>query len=249
MILFSALILNNNRSKAYIQNLIKNGLIPEFVIVLNTKNRILPEHDETNELSTTNTNQKLIRTSRDADISFDEKEHIIKTLKKSNIKYKLLDTLDANSEEAVKAVGNCKTEYILYSGHGGTILKKPILSLGKKFIHVHPGWLPKYKGSTVIYYSILIESSISCSVIILNEKIDGGPVLYTKKFKITEKNVDFDYVLDPAIRTSTLISFFNLWNKKKIKRPEVNNNNKGNTFYIIHPLLKHFAILKARGIT
>ena len=37
MIEYSMLLVNNNRSKAYLQNLLKNGLLPKKIILLDGK--------------------------------------------------------------------------------------------------------------------------------------------------------------------------------------------------------------------
>ena len=237
---FSMLVINNNRSKAYLQNLIKNNFVPNKVIVLNDKNVTLAEHTENDKLISSDTNQKFIRKLSDLEISFDEKEHILKTIKNNEIEYVLLDTLDINSNLVINEITKIEQEYIVYSGPGGTILRKEILSKGKKFIHVHPGWLPNYRGSTTIYYSMLFESKVGCSVILFEEGIDEGPILYRKEYVITEKGIDFDYLLDPLVRTKTLIEFFKTKEMNPIKQDE---QNETSTFYIIHPLLKHISIL------
>ena len=237
---FSMLLINNNRSKAYLQNLIKNNFIPSKIILLNDKNVTLAEHTENDKLISENTEQKFIRKSSDLEISFDEKEHIFKTIKKNEIEYALLDTLDINSKEVINEVSKINQEYIVYSGPGGTILRKEILSKGKRFIHVHPGWLPKYRGSTTIYYSMLFESKVGCSVILFDEGIDEGPVLFKKEYEIFEKGIDFDYLLDPLVRAKTLIEFFKT---KKINFIKQEDDKEASTFYIIHPMLKHISII------
>jgi len=237
---FSMLLTNNNRSKAYLQNLIKNNFIPSKVILLNDKNVTLAEHTENDKLISTNTKQKFIRKLSDLEISFDEKEHILKTIENNSIEYVLLDTLDVNSTEVISEITKTKQEYIIYSGPGGTILRKEILSKGKKFIHVHPGWLPDYRGSTTIYYSMLFESKVGCSVILFEEGIDEGPVLFRKEYEIFEKGIDFDYLLDPLVRTKTLIEFLKT---KKINPIKQDDDKEASTFYIIHPILKHISIL------
>jgi methionyl-tRNA formyltransferase len=240
MIKFSMLLINNNRSKAYLQNLIKNNYIPRQVIVLNDKNVTLAEHTDNDKLMAKETNQKFIRKLADLDICFDEKEHILRTLEKHDIEYYLVDNLNINSKEVIEKVSAISTEYIIYSGPGGTILRTEILSLGKKFIHVHPGWLPKFRGSTTIYYSMLLESKVGCSVILFAEGIDEGPILYQQEFKIKEKGIDFDYVLDPLVRAKTLVEFFQA---KKLVPVQQDDSEESSTFYIIHPLLKHISII------
>ena len=241
MIDFSILLVNNNRSKAYLQNLIKNGFLPKKAVVLNDKNVILVEHTENDKLISQDTNQKFIRKIDELDIEFDEKEHILRTIQKYKINYTILDTLDVNSIKVIDEIKKIDEKYIVYSGPGGTILKKDILSLNKEFIHVHPGVLPEFRGSTTIYYSMLFNSTVGCSVIIFQEGIDEGPILYKNSYKILEKKIDFDYVLDPLIRAKTLIEFFKT---KKVIPIQQTKDAKANTFYIIHPFLKHLSILK-----
>ena len=241
MINYSMLLINNNRSKAYLQNLISNGFIPKKIIFLNENNKDLPEHTENDRLISKNTNQKFIRESKDLDIKFDEKEHVLATIEKNIIDHVNLNTIDINSNIVIEEVKKIPTDYIVYSGPGGTILRKKILSQGKKFIHVHPGWLPNYRGSTTIYYSLLINSQVGASVIIFDEGIDEGPVLFKKKYLIKEKGIDLDYVLDPLVRAKTLVSFFK---QKKIIFTKQKKQVNTNTFYIVHPFIKHASIIK-----
>ena len=68
-------------------------------------------------------------------------------------------------------------EIIIYSGYGGVILKEKVLSQGKKFLHVHGGFLPQYKGSTTNYYSILNEGYIT--IIKRSENFNFNESLFT----------------------------------------------------------------------
>jgi methionyl-tRNA formyltransferase len=242
---FSMLLTNNNRSKAYLQNLITNGFVPSHVVVLDSCNKILPEHTESDLRSYSVTNQRLIRTCKEADISFDEKEHIQRTLQSSNIPHQILHTIDVNSTQVVDAIKYSPGKYVVYSGTGGTILRSEILSVGKYFLHVHPGWLPAFRGSTVQYYSILLGESIACSVITFAREIDKGPIFYRRKFEISP-DIDLDYVFDPAIRTASLIDFFRLFNGKSPK-PILVGHEDSDQFYIIHPLLKHISFLSIQA--
>jgi len=241
MMNFSMLLVNNNRSKSYLQNLIKNGFIPDRIILLDNSNTLLPEHTENDLLISKDTSQKFIRRLDDLDIEFDEKRHILSTISQFNIDFRLLDTLDVNSQEVVGEIAKLNSDYVIYSGPGGTILRKNILSLGKKFIHVHPGWLPLYRGSTTIYYSMLLDSEVGCSVILFEEGIDEGPILYRMKYKIHERGIDFDYVLDPLVRTKALIEFFT---SGDVNPTVQDDNEEANTFFIVHPFIKHCSIIK-----
>ena len=54
------------------------------------------------------------------------------------------------------------------------LLKEKILDTGKKFLHIHGGYLPDYKGSTTNYYSLINENTIGASAIFLTLLMYNG---------------------------------------------------------------------------
>ncbi|MFH1760574.1 MAG: hypothetical protein ABIA63_05690 [bacterium] len=241
---FSMLLVNNNRSKAYLQNLIGAGHLPDNVILLDSGRIILPEQTENDMNLFSKTQQKLIRDCPETGIAFDEKEHIQKTAEKNGINLLKIDNLDVNSPEVIGAVKEVSGAYVVYSGPGGAILRKEILSLGKWFLHVHSGWLPDFKGSTTPYYSLLADGGTACSVIALVEEIDTGPVFLREKF-YPNPGTDLDYIFDPSSRAASLINFFKQNRGKIPVEIKVSEKEKegGNLYFIIHPVLKHLSIL------
>tara|TARA_B100001989_G_scaffold233262_1_gene193036 strand:- start:3 stop:674 length:672 start_codon:yes stop_codon:yes gene_type:complete len=129
---------------------------------------------------------------------------------------------------------NIKSDFIVFSGYSSDIVKKDILSL-KKLIHCHPGKLPKYKGSTTIYYSILNENKIFCSSIVLNQNIDEGNILLTKEFSIPKNIYSIDKSYDDEIRAKTLVETLKKINYLKSKKQK---KNKYSHYYVIHPILR-----------
>ena len=243
---FSVLLSNNNRSKAYIQNMVQGGFIPSQAIVLESIGEIRPENTENDSTPAGTAPQQRRVGMPDPGVYFNDTEHVLETLSKANVHSQVIDTLDVNSDDVVAAVQGVESDYIVYSGPGGTILRKAILAQGKEFIHVHPGWLPEYRGSTTMYYSLLMDRTVSCSVILMRPRIDAGPILLRKKFQINETDVSFDYIIDPCLRTATLIKF--LSNYQECLRNPINQENEhANSFYIIHPVLKHLSILGMRA--
>ncbi len=239
MLEFSMLLVNNNRSKAYLQNLILKKYKPEHVILLSDNTR-LPEQTDNDVIMKSDSTQKNIRSIDELSISFDEKEQVLATIIKNNIDYTVINNLDINSKDVINAISLIPSKYVIYSGPGGSLLKKEILNQGVSFIHVHPGWLPTYRGSTTIYYSMLVNSEVGASVIIFEEGIDEGPILYKRRYQISQKNIDYDYVLDPLIRANTLMEFMMT---NKLNAIQQNPVDQANTFYIVHPFIKHAAIL------
>ena len=54
---------------------------------------------------------------------------------------------------------------------------------------------------------------------------------------------DFDHIYDAAIRARLLVEVLNLIIENQIEFEE-NNLIDGDTFYVIHPVLKHIAIMR-----
>ena len=133
--------------------------------------------------------------------------------------------------------------YVIFSGAAGAIVRKPLFATGKKFIHIHPGRLPDYRGSTTIYYSLLAENKVEATALLLNEDIDAGPVIGRAVFEppADRRMIDADY--DPNIRASLLVSVLRDFVRRgefaAIDQPA----DTGETFFIFHPVLKHLAIL------
>lgn len=135
-------------------------------------------------------------------------------------------------EEELKKV---KVDFFIFCGRGGEIVQRNILSTNR-FLHIHSGKLPKYRGSTTVYYSILEEQKCYASAIFLDLAIDTGEMIGEKEFHLI--NCDFDYVYDPFIRSILLIEV--LKQEKIISQKQVSTDAK--TYYIIHPVLKKLAL-------
>ena len=156
------------------------------------------------------------------------------------------DSSDINDASVINFVKKLKSDFVLFTGGG--ILKKDILSLGKKFIHIHPGALPNYRGSTCFYYSILDNCSVGSTAFIMDESLDTGNIIISNNFSINyyiNKDQPFfiDHVLDNYIRVKTLelvLQMFKSNEKTSLKK----NNNLFQPFYIAHPLIRHLAIEK-----
>ena len=92
---------------------------------------------------------------------------------------------------------------------------------------------------------MLVDSEVGASVILMEDGIDEGPILHRKKYQIKQQVVDFDYVLDPLVRTKILIEFF----EHGVVNLKQEDHEDASTFYIVHPLIKHASILKHNKIS
>ena len=153
-------------------------------------------------------------------------------IKKKKINYDLIRSNSINSKLVIKKIIKSKFNNFIYSGYPGEIVKKFTLKK-KNFIHFHPGKLPEIKGSTTIFYSILLKKKIFCSCILLNNKIDEGKILYQKKFYKPRTKVLFNDNFDNFIRAQTLLSYLKNGNQK-IKK----NKKHYLPYYIAHPIIR-----------
>lgn len=212
---------DTTRTKYYVESLIKNKLLPAYILLLlNNDVKLLPGQS-----------------------SVKSEGNLSRLLEDAGIQYDISTNNDINSKEIVSIISGRGESVFIFSGFGGVLLHDNILNSGKKFLHVHGGYLPDYKGSTTNYYSLINDNTIGASSIFLTKEIDCGPVLLRKKFLPPERRIEIDHIYDSEARVKVLIETLRNYVKKGYFEPELENNTNGETFYIVHPVLKHLAIL------
>ena len=172
-----------------------------------------------------------------------------KFLRRNAKKIVKINSMSANSKYILKDLKKLKSEYIIFCSNPGDILKKDFFNINKKIIHVHPGLLPLFRGSTPYYYQILEKKSITFSSIFMSHKIDAGQVICQKTLKVKSLNkldiINFDDVYDPFFRGVMLLKTLKILRRKKIKASKtVIFNKKYKSFFIIHPVLKFLSLKK-----
>ncbi len=210
---FSIIISNNPRSYLYLKYLKKNNLIPEDIIYLNK-----------------NVKNFIARNLRLKKFFFPKK------------KINIFNTFDIN-EDVYKFLKKKKVKNIIYSGYSGIVIKHNKILNEKNLIHCHSGKLPKFKGSTTIYYSILQNKKIFCSTLILNQKIDNGVILFYKEYPLPKKITNIDNKYDDEIRAKNLV--YALKNIKKLRRKK-NPHKKYLPYYVMHPILRSIVFKKMK---
>ena len=213
-----------SRSKAYLQKLIQNKISLDEIIFMNDKRKI--SSYDVKEINQSKKN------------SFDISIDVETTLKNNKLSYKEFDFVDINHPVLIDYIKNSQIDFYIFSGGG--ILKNEILNSGVKFIHFHSGIVPLYRGSTTFYYSILNEKKCGVTAYVMDENLDTGEVISQKFFEKPDHEF-VDEVYDSHIRSETLIDVIknNLIEKNQftIQNPE------GIRYFIIHPILKHIAML------
>ena len=173
---------------------------------------------------------------------------IVYGTKKKNLKqYKFFKTkiyfFKSNkiSKKISKKILKLKTKNFIISTYPGEIIKNKNLLKKKNIFHIHPGKIPTYKGSTVIYYSILNKQKIYCTVIKLSEYLDEGKIFFKKSFPIPKNLNESNYDnFDTRIRSATLEKFFSI----TPKFPKKNKFKLVQNYFVIHPILRKIAVDK-----
>ena len=213
---------DTTRTKYYLRELIRNKFFPTYVLLLlNYNEKLLPGQD-----------------------SGESERELVELLKNAGIEYDISPNSDINSNEVLTIISNRVELVFIFSGFGGVLLGDDILSIGKKFLHIHGGYLPDYKGSTTNYYSLINENTIGASSMFLTKEIDCGPVLLRKKFSPPKNRTEIDHIYDSEARAKVLIETLEYYVESGSFNFELENNKGGETFYIIHPVLKHLSILQ-----
>lgn len=226
---FACVLADTARSRAYIQMLLQHDMIPARCLVMSEGVGVKISRE--------------IPCKWDAQRFFDLDESIFETMETHRVSYKVVASRDINSDEMRSAIQGFPQPYILYSGYGGAILRPHLFQMGKRWIHVHAGILPFYRGSTTAYYSLLDCDKMGATAIFLNERIDEGSVIASEEFPPPPRGEFVDYVYDPHIRAQVLMKAL----KSYIQNGEFHEmpqpTQGAETYYIIHPVLKHIAIL------
>ena len=162
-------------------------------------------------------------------------------IRKTRLKKNLIHirTNNINSQLILKKTNIKNNDVNIVSTYSGEIIKNENL-LKLNLIHCHPGDLPKFKGSTTIYYSLILNKNVCVSVFVMNKRIDEGKILYKKFFGKPKKISEIENNFDHQIRAKTLVEY--LKKKKSKKKYKTIKNNMH--YYIAHPLIRQLVLNK-----
>lgn len=225
------------RSQAYIQALAYNGMYPQNVIwlgqnrVANHRHRDIPNTDKWEDIVLPNLEESVDQTCYRVGIP-------MISCRASNI----------NDDAVLKCIREIAPHILIYSGFGGQIVSGKMLSIGPKFLHMHSGWLPEYRGSTTLYYALLKNELPAVTAIFLDTSIDTGPVVAKRHYPKPSYGIDIDRCYDSAIRADLLVRVMREYVRTgRIDILEEQIPGTGETYYVIHPVLKHLAILSLKN--
>ena len=119
---------------------------------------------------------------------------------------------------------------LLYTGGG--IVPKHLLDISNiKLIHIHPGFLPMFRGADCTLWSVLMYGKISASCFYMDDGIDTGNIILASWLpKISFKISHNKYDLKTLYRS--IYSYFDPWVRSFVLR-QVIKKYSGTNFYAI----------------
>ena len=232
---------NTSRARAYLAALERHDLLPSWTLLLDDKSPAAMPGQAGSEVMRSSSADHQAKCWSEVD--FDPNAPLEPWLQRLGLDYVVAGSRDINAADVVDVIAHSAPSVLIYSGYGGALLRRDVLGTGKQFLHVHGGYLPDYKGSTTNYYSLLSEGMLGASALFLTAEIDSGPVLARRRFPAPAKCTEIDHIYDAAVRAHVLVDTLSAYMEQGEWRFELSDNCGGTTYYIIHPVLKHLAIL------
>lgn len=224
------------RSRAYAQALAAAGLAPEHTFLFGPK----PPADRTWPRWPANVPAPAGLFVPNLD------EPVETTAQKAGWQLTELQETSVNAEGVRERLRSVKPRVVIYSGLGGELVRAEVLAASGAFLHVHSGWLPDKRGSTTLYYSLLEDEQIGVTALLLDPAIDTGPFLARKRFAFPPPGVDVDHLYDGAVRANVVTEVARHLATHGELPPPTNQVAHHTPYYIIHPVLKHLALLRPR---
>lgn len=143
-----------------------------------------------------------------------------------------------NSFSVQRLLACSEPDLVIFAGSAGNIVDRNLLEIAP-FLHMHPGKLPDFRGSTTIYWSMLLKKPITVSAILLNEAIDQGDVVADRDFQYPSDASFVDSIYDAGIRTVLLDDVLH---DPIILASATEQHHGGRDYFIIHPVLKNITL-------
>jgi methionyl-tRNA formyltransferase len=221
------------RSQAYLQVLAMHGLLPGTILLLGPPGA-RPGRGQT----------RIGLRSWHGIALPDLEEPLEETCQRTGIAVLRSAAADVNAPETRRLLDRCRVDVVIYSGVPGQIVSAEVLASGPVFLHLHSGWLPEYRGSTTVYYALLDGEPPGVSALLLDPSIDTGPVLARKHYPWPSADMDVDRLYDAAIRADLLAQVMRVYRDTgRLPPREHQPQGADRTHFVIHPVLKHLALL------
>lgn len=223
------------RSRAYVQYLVEQGIRPSVVAIL--------PGDEWGWKGPSIIEMR--RSQGTVPFAFRATEPARDTAAAAGWTVVDLPDANVNSAATIARLGAMDADVLLYSGFSKVLVSKQLIATGKRFLHVHGGYLPDFRGATGHYFGLLEQGGLGVTAIWLNAEVDAGAILARQWYRPTP-GVDVDYIQDPVARAYLLGEVLNA-RLRDGAYPETDEPEVGTLHYVIHPVLKSLALRPVVG--
>ncbi|WP_273763244.1 formyltransferase family protein [Aeromonas hydrophila] len=217
------------RSSVYVQTLAQAGIVPDAILIYGKRK------------SDIQSTRKLQNVTVPGLVGVDPCLDLVDCLEELGWTYQECLSESLSDIDLLASLAAQTPDLVVYSGYGGQLVPKQLLQC-VPFLHIHSGWLPDYRGSTTLYYQIIEQGVCAASALLLDEFIDTGPILARKQYPLPPPSVDVDYLYDNMIRADLLVIVLTQW-QAGLPWSLISHQTDSPPYFIIHPLLKHMALL------
>lgn len=136
------------------------------------------------ELIQANYNIKLVITKTGKKTGRKQKQNQVKKIAKQN-NLKILQKDRLNDLNSVQILKNAQADLAILLSYGSIISPEILELFPKGIINIHPSLLPKYRGPSPVQSALLnSENETGVSIMLLDKKMDAGPIIIQKKIDI-----------------------------------------------------------------
>lgn len=132
----------------------------------------------------------------------------------------VLNPVNLNSPDFIENLKDFKPVFGVLAAYGKIIPKSLLTFFKKGILNVHPSLLPRFRGATPIQSAILAgDSETGVTIILLDEKMDHGPIISQEKFDLSGKKYSY-LELEKELAdlgANLLVKTLPLWLNQKIK--------------------------------
>ncbi len=228
------LLVPNIRGMLYLDAFVRHGVLPGSIIVQGTDNLARDLRNYPREFF----KRYAEFFSLDKDLHYYQNNYPLNLLR--------LSEKDVNSASLQQIVQQSPEEYFFFTGGG--IIRQPLFATEKKFIHIHPGRLPDYKGSTCLYYELLREGRCAATSFFMAPGLDTGNIILSADFQPPQIPAAdwyfFDFIYDAWIRAQVMALTLKTYLDNGCFPSKIQAKDQGDLYYVIHPFLKHLALAR-----
>ena len=138
---------------------------------------------------------------------------------------------------------------------GGGIVPAELLAIEKRFIHVHPGFLPDVRGGDGLLWSTLVRGRPGVSAIYMDPGIDTGAIIRAEEcqplaFNVPDRGAQEDQMLaralfafyDPILRAQLFARLARNGEALDNRPATTQVEADGTLFHFMHPKLRRMAL-------